>query len=122
MPWGAKAEYAYRAGYDGMGRVSVTHVVERGYSAMLKQPEMVSRVSASRYHESRHLRAAAPAHVRVNRPASRAAQPELGSSRNIPEGRRQWLAFARSSSPPDGGVAGSRMPSVGLCPGSGVVL
>ena len=27
-----------RAGYDGMGRVSVTHVVERGYSAMLKQP------------------------------------------------------------------------------------
>ena len=23
----------------GMGRVSVTHVVERGYSAMLKQPE-----------------------------------------------------------------------------------
>ena len=38
-PWGAKAEFAYRAGYDGMGRVSVTHVVERGYSAMLKQPE-----------------------------------------------------------------------------------
>ena len=40
VPWGAKAEFAYRAGYDGMGRVSVTHVVERGYSAMLKQPEM----------------------------------------------------------------------------------
>ena len=40
VPWGAKAEYAYRAGYDGMGRVSVTHVVERGYSAMLKQPEL----------------------------------------------------------------------------------
>ena len=39
VPWGAKAEYAYRAGYDGMGRVSVTHVVERGYSAMLRQPE-----------------------------------------------------------------------------------
>ena len=39
VPWGAKAEYAYRAGYDGMGRVSVTHVVERGYSVMLKQPE-----------------------------------------------------------------------------------
>ena len=36
VPWGAKAEFAYRAGYDGMGRVSVTHVVERGYSAMLK--------------------------------------------------------------------------------------
>ena len=39
VPWGAKAEFAYRAGYDGRGRVSVTHVVERGYSAMLKQPE-----------------------------------------------------------------------------------
>ena len=42
VPWGAKAEYVYRAGYDGMGRVSVTHVVERGYSAMLKQPEMAA--------------------------------------------------------------------------------
>ena len=39
VPWGAKAEFAYRAGYDGRGRVSVTHVVERGYSAMLKQAE-----------------------------------------------------------------------------------
>ena len=39
VPWGAKAEYAYRAGYDGRGRVSVTHVIERGYSAMLRQPE-----------------------------------------------------------------------------------
>ena len=42
VPWGAKAEFAYRAGYDGMGRVSVTHLVERGYSAMLKQPEMAA--------------------------------------------------------------------------------
>ena len=42
VPWGAKAEFAYRAGYDGMGRLSVTHVVERGYSAMLKQPEMTA--------------------------------------------------------------------------------
>ena len=42
VPWGAKAEFAYRAGYDGTGRVSVTHVVERGYSAMLKQPEPVA--------------------------------------------------------------------------------
>ena len=40
VPWGAKAEFAYRTGYDGTGRVSVTHVVERGYSAMLTQPEM----------------------------------------------------------------------------------
>ena len=40
VPWGAEVEYAYRAGYDSRGRVSVTHVVdERGYSAMLKQPE-----------------------------------------------------------------------------------
>ncbi len=39
VPWGADVEYAYRAGYDGRGRVSVTHVVERGYSAMLTQAE-----------------------------------------------------------------------------------
>ena len=42
VPWGAKAEFAYRAGYDGAGRLSVTHVVERGYSAMLKQPELAA--------------------------------------------------------------------------------
>ena len=42
VPWGAKAKFAYRAGYDGAGRVSVTHVVERGYSAMLKQPELAA--------------------------------------------------------------------------------
>ena len=42
VPWGADVEYAYRAGYDGRGRVSVTHVVERGYSAMLTQPEAVA--------------------------------------------------------------------------------
>ena len=40
VPWGAKAEFAYRAGYDGRGRVSVTHVVERGYSAMLTLLEL----------------------------------------------------------------------------------
>ena len=39
VPWGAKAEYAYRAGYDGAGRVSMTPVLMPGYSAMLKQPE-----------------------------------------------------------------------------------
>ena len=38
VPWGAKVEYAYRAGYDSRGQVSVTHVVdERGYGAMLTQ-------------------------------------------------------------------------------------
>ena len=42
VPWGAKAEFAYRAGYNGTGRVSVTHVVERGYSAMLTKPEMAA--------------------------------------------------------------------------------
>ena len=42
VPWGAKAEFAYRAGYDSRGRVSVTHVVQRGYSAMLKQPELAA--------------------------------------------------------------------------------
>ena len=40
VPWGAKVEYAYRAGYDSRGQVSVTHVVdERGYGAMLTKPE-----------------------------------------------------------------------------------
>ena len=40
VPWGAEMEYAYRAGYDSRGRVSVTHLVdERGYSAMLTQRE-----------------------------------------------------------------------------------
>ena len=42
VPWGAKAEFAYRAGYDGRGRVSVNPVVERGYSTMLTQPEMAA--------------------------------------------------------------------------------
>ena len=40
VPWGAEVEYAYRAGYDSRGRLSVTHVVdERGYAVMLNRPE-----------------------------------------------------------------------------------
>lgn len=39
VPWGAKAESAFRTGYDGRGRVSLEHVVEQGCSTMLKQPE-----------------------------------------------------------------------------------
>ena len=40
VPWGAEVEYAYRAGYDSRGRVSVTHLVdERGYGRMLTKPE-----------------------------------------------------------------------------------
>ena len=39
VPWGAKAEYAYRAGYDGAGRLSVTHVMTPAYSVLLAQPE-----------------------------------------------------------------------------------
>ena len=40
VPWGAEVEYAYRAGYDSRGQVSVTHLVdERGYSVMLAKPE-----------------------------------------------------------------------------------
>ena len=40
VPWGAEVEYAYRAGYDSRGQVSVTHLVdERGYGAMLAKPE-----------------------------------------------------------------------------------
>ncbi len=39
MPWGAKAEFAYRAGYDGKGHVSMEHLVTPPISAMLTQPE-----------------------------------------------------------------------------------
>ena len=40
VPWGAEVEYAYRAGNDSQGQVSVTHVVdERGYAVMLNRPE-----------------------------------------------------------------------------------
>ena len=40
VPWGAEVQYAYRAGYDSRGRVSVTHLVdERGYGVMLNRPE-----------------------------------------------------------------------------------
>ncbi|MYC35742.1 MAG: helix-turn-helix domain-containing protein [Chloroflexi bacterium] len=44
VPWGAEVEYAYRAGYDSRGRVSVNHIVnERGYGAILnkRDPEGV---------------------------------------------------------------------------------
>ena len=40
VPWGAEVEYAYRAGYDSRGRVSVNHIVdERGYGVMLQRRE-----------------------------------------------------------------------------------
>ena len=40
VPWGAQVEYAYTSGYDSRGRMSVNHIVdERGYGAMLMQPE-----------------------------------------------------------------------------------
>ncbi len=40
VPEGAEVEYAYRAGYDSRGQVSVTHLVdERGYAVMLARPE-----------------------------------------------------------------------------------
>ena len=38
VPWGAEVEYAFHAGYDGSGRVSVEHVVAPGYSALLSAP------------------------------------------------------------------------------------
>ncbi len=39
VPWGAEVEYAFRAGYDGTGKVSVDHVVAPGYSVLLAQPK-----------------------------------------------------------------------------------
>ena len=37
---GANVEHTLRTRYDGRGRVSTTYMVERGYSAMLTQPEL----------------------------------------------------------------------------------
>ena len=40
VPWGAEVEFAYTAGCDSRGQVSVTHVVdERGYGVMLEKQE-----------------------------------------------------------------------------------
>ena len=40
VPWGAEVEFAYRAGYDRRGRVSVSHLMdERDYGVMLNRPE-----------------------------------------------------------------------------------
>ena len=39
VPWGAKVDFAFRAGYDGRGRVSVEHVVEMDCSAMLAESD-----------------------------------------------------------------------------------
>ena len=41
VPWGARVEYAFRAGYDGRGHVSVEHVVTPPISSMLIQPKPV---------------------------------------------------------------------------------
>ncbi len=40
VPWAAEVVYAYTAGYDSRGRVSVNHIVdERGYGVRLNKPE-----------------------------------------------------------------------------------
>ncbi len=41
-PWGARAEYAYRAGYDRRGELSFESVAVPGCSAMLVRPEAVA--------------------------------------------------------------------------------
>ncbi|MDE2821957.1 MAG: hypothetical protein OXK79_00445 [Chloroflexota bacterium] len=38
-PRGAEVEYAFRAGYDGSGKVSVDQVMAPGYSTLLTKPE-----------------------------------------------------------------------------------
>ena len=42
VPWGAEAEYAYRAGYDGTGELSFDSVVVPGCSALLVRPEALA--------------------------------------------------------------------------------
>ena len=58
MPDGARVYFAYRTGHDGYGRVSVTHLVRRECSAMLKKPERVAgqdpwTTSSTFYREGR---------------------------------------------------------------------
>ena len=51
VPWGAEVEFAYRAGYDSRGQVSVAHIVdERGYGVMLAKPEAGADSSPSEKH------------------------------------------------------------------------
>ncbi len=48
VPEGAEVEYAYRAGYDSRGQVSVTHLVdERGYGVMLEKPQTSGAASGT---------------------------------------------------------------------------
>ena len=42
VPWGAQADHAYRAGYDGRGVLSFESVAVRGCSALLVQPETLA--------------------------------------------------------------------------------
>lgn len=42
VPWGAQAEYAYRAGYDGRGELTYKSVDVPGCSAMLVRPERLA--------------------------------------------------------------------------------
>ncbi len=42
VPWGARAEYAYRAGYDGGGELSFDTVAVPGCSAMLVSPDRLA--------------------------------------------------------------------------------
>ncbi len=41
-PWGARAEFAYRAGYDGRGELTFESVVAPGCSALLVRPEALA--------------------------------------------------------------------------------
>ena len=44
VPWGAKAEYAFRAGYDGMGRVSLD---SRGREGLFRHADTVHACDSS---------------------------------------------------------------------------
>ena len=69
VPWGAEVEYAYRAGYDSRGQVSVTHLVdERGYGVMLAKPEAGSAWKCA---------AGTPDPVSKGRPYSHRMRPPL---------------------------------------------
>ena len=103
VPWGAKAEFAYRAGYDGTGRLSVTHVVERGYSAMLKRPEMAAVDAAAASPGSPCM----PPVFDIPEVGAAGAQSALGSHvraaalpRRLPLARASLLAQRLAGQPP----------------------
>ena len=101
VPWGADVEYAYRAGYDGTGRVSMTPVV---------MPQVLCHADAAgagRCLGSRHLAGLCCQDVGSRECATR------GRSREGPEGCLDGWTHSRTHGSPPGsdGTAETRLAS-----------